>query len=107
MTLDHLRITNDAFALVIATLVSGRVPPGKADTAAVKPSPESGAEVEPAFEASCDLLAETVRGVADLKTPDRFEHPWFGPLDAEGWHALSATHLGIHRAQIEAIRKRL
>ena len=26
-----------------------------------------------------------------------------GPLDAAGWHALSATHLGIHRAQIERI----
>jgi hypothetical protein len=48
-----------------------------------------------------------VAGIADLKTALRFPHPWFGPLDAAAWHALSATHLGIHRDQIAEITRRL
>jgi hypothetical protein len=31
----------------------------------------------------------------------------FGPLDAAGWHAHSATHVGLHRVQIERIIERL
>lgn len=107
MTLDHLRITNEAFAGVIATLAAGKLPPGKADTATVKPSPAAGSESEAAFETSCDQLGAVVAGIDDLKTALRFPHPWFGPLDAAGWHALSAMHLGIHRAQIAEIARRL
>lgn len=105
MTLDHLRITNEAFAGVIAMLSAGQLPPGKADTATVKPSPAAGAESEAAFETSCEKLVSVVDGIADLKTALRFPHPWFGPLDAADWHALSATHLGIHRAQIAEIAR--
>jgi len=107
MTLDHLRITNEAFAGVIATLAAGKIPPGKADTAAVKPPPGAGPGVEADYEAACDDLVAVVAGIADLKTALRFPHPWFGPLDAADWHALSATHLGIHRAHIAEIARRL
>jgi hypothetical protein len=30
-------------------------------------------------------------------------HPWFGPLSAFQWLCLSATHMRIHRQQIERI----
>ena len=33
----------------------------------------------------------------------RFAYPWFGPLDATGWHALAGGHVAIHRVQIEPI----
>ena len=39
----------------------------------------------------------------DLKTSIRLPHPWFGPLDAAGWPALAAGHMGIHREQIVRI----
>ncbi len=107
MTLDHLRICNDAFAGVITALAAGRVPPGKASTADVKPSPTAGAESEEAFERSCDALITAAAAVPDLATKARYEHPWFGPLDAAGWHALGALHLGIHRGQIERIGEAL
>ncbi|MCB1204973.1 MAG: DinB family protein [Verrucomicrobiae bacterium] len=107
MTLDHLRITNRAFTGVIATLSEGKVPPGRADTAAVKPAPESGPETEEAFEISCDDLISQVNSVSNLETALRFPHPWFGPLNAAGWQALSAMHLGIHRKQIAEIARRL
>ncbi len=107
MVLDHLRITNEAFAEVIAALAAGRIPPGRASTAAVKPSPEAGAETEAAYEASAGRFLDTVAGLPELRTGLRYEHPWFGPLDAAGWHALAALHLGIHRSQIAEIRRRL
>jgi len=107
MTLDHLRITNLAFAGVILSLTSGRVPEGEASTAAVKPDPAVNGAVEADYEKSCDDLIVLLARTPDLNTKLRYSHPWFGPLDAFQWHALSATHMGIHRAQIGAIIKRL
>ena len=103
MTLDHLRITNTALTRVITALTQGRVPPGKASTAAVKPSATVTAAVEAEFEHSCDGVLAAITEAPDLKTKVRFAHPWFGPLDACGWAAMAGTHMGIHRAQIQSI----
>lgn len=103
MTLDHLRIVHELLAGLIGELVRGVAPPGAASTSAVKPSPASGPEVVAAFEASCDALAAAAAAAPDLRTAARYPHPWFGPLDAAGWHALAATHLGVHREQLERI----
>ncbi len=103
MTLDHLRITNTGLIRVIAALTQGKVPPGKASTAAVKPSATVTAEVVGDFERSCNGVLAEITEARDLKTELRFEHPWFGPLDASGWAAMAGTHMGIHRAQIQSI----
>ncbi|MEM7383516.1 MAG: DinB family protein [Verrucomicrobiota bacterium] len=103
MTLDHLRIVNDVIALGIRTLGKGSVPGRVASTADVKPDPEAEASVISAFEKSCDLFERCVERVPDLKTAARYNHPWFGPLDAAGWHTLAAAHMAIHRKQIEKI----
>ncbi len=106
MTLDHLRITNLAFAQVISSLAVGQVPSRKANTADVKPSPTVSADVESAYETSCDQVLQSVSLVKDLKTAAKYAHPWFGPLDAAGWQAMTSMHLGIHRAQLEGILRR-
>jgi len=103
MTLDHLRITNIALTRVITALAHGHVPPGKASTAAVKPSASVKAAVEADFELSCDGVIAAITEAPDLKTKVWFAHPWFGPLDAYGWAAMAGTHMGIHRAQIQSI----
>ncbi len=103
MTLDHLRITNLAFAGSIRSLTHGWVPEGQASTAAVKPDPRVAAEIEEDYERSCDLLLSVIEKSGDLKTTPRYPHPWFGPLNAFEWLALASMHLGIHRAQIAAI----
>lgn len=107
MTLDHLRIVNAQIAMVVLQLSCGRVPPGQASTAAVKPSPDVGPDVIPAYESSCDnLLAAVAKPALPLDSASakpRYPHPWFGPLDAKGWHAMAAMHMGIHRAQIQRI----
>lgn len=103
MTLDHLRIVHHSMADIISSLVRGVLPAGVASTAAVKPSAQVSAAVESEYEQSCDNLLATVAAAPNLKTQLRFAHPWFGPLDAAGWHALAAGHIGIHRVQIERI----
>jgi hypothetical protein len=101
MTLDHLRIVNDA----VSALLDGRVPPGAASTAAVKPSAEVGPDVVEAFTASCRRLEGIVTAVsaAALATPLRYAHPWFGPLDAAAWFFMAGFHLRLHRGQVERI----
>ena len=103
MTLDHLRIVHGAMSRVITELLRGITPPGEASTAAVKPRTDVAADVEAAWERSCDELLAVVAAAPDLRTAARYPHPWFGPLDAAGWHALAAGHMGIHRRQIERI----
>jgi hypothetical protein len=101
MTLDHLRIMHGGMARTIKALTNGVKPPGMASTARVKPSPQATADVVAEYEKSCDDLLATVAAAGNLKTTVRYMHPWFGPLDAAGWHALVGTHMGIHRRQIE------
>lgn len=101
MTLDHLRIVHGAIGEVLCELGLGRVPSGVASTAAVKPSPGADRSVVAEYERSCDDLLAAFPAATRL-TPT-YPHPWFGPLDAAGWHALAGTHLRIHRAQIERI----
>ena len=103
MTLDHLRITNDAFRDVICSLVKGVMPAKPARTEDVKPDPAVTAEVEGRYEQSCSQLLKAVNELTDLKTKLKFSHPWFGPMDATGWHTLSAGHMAIHREQIRHI----
>jgi hypothetical protein len=103
MTLDHLRITNHAFADFVATLVREESPDRKADTAAVKPDPGVTIKIEDDFERSCEALMEAAGKAKDLKTKVRHVHPWFGPLDAFQWLGLASMHMGIHRAQIDRI----
>ena len=108
MTLDHLRICNEAFAGVIQALVAEKVPPGRASTADVKPSPAADAAVEAAFATACASLEKVAHSApGDLRTRSTFVHPWFGALDAFGWLALAAHHMAIHRRQVEAIAARL
>lgn len=103
MTLEHLRIVHDEIARVIGELARGLLPAGEASTAAVKPALVTNASVVLAYEHSCEMLQSTINETPNLKTTLHFTHPWFGPLDAAGWHALAGTHLGIHRRQIERI----
>ena len=88
---------------MIGTLASEQVPEGVASTAAVKPDPAVTMDVVGEYEASCDTLFTTLAAVKNFKTRARFPHPWFGPMNAHGWHALAGLHLAIHRLQIERI----
>lgn len=103
MTLDHLRIVNTGIAKTIDTLAKEMPRSGSASTAAVKPNAGVDSSVREAYEKSCDAVLAAVEAAPNLKTKARFTHPWFGSLDASGWHAMAGSHMGIHRKQIGRI----
>jgi hypothetical protein len=100
MVLDHLRIVNNACVTIIGELTAGHAMSGSASTAAVKPDPAADASVEALYETSCREVLSAIQTVGELHTETRFPHPWFGPLDAHGWAAMVAMHMGIHRNQL-------
>jgi hypothetical protein len=55
------------------------------------------------YEAACDAVLTAAVVPPDLKSAVSFAHPWFGPLDAWGWHTLAGEHMAVHRVQIERI----
>jgi hypothetical protein len=103
MTLDHLRIVNLAVADTIKTLGKGEIPAGVASTAAVKPDPMADGSTLKGFLTSCKLVERAAAQITDLRTSACYEHPWFGALDAGGWHFLAGFHMQLHRRQIEMI----
>ncbi len=107
MTLDHLRITNTAFAGIIRNLAKNVTPQGVASTAAVKPSTDAAFDVVLEYEQSCAQVMSAVSENPGLNTAAQFAHPWFGPMNAEGWHLLAGTHMSIHRKQIQTILEQL
>ncbi len=107
MTLDHLRIVNTEIAEVIRLLPAGKTPQHAASTAAVKPSESVDDSAMQGFVTACQTLEQTVAATRNLATHTKYPHPWFGPLDAAGWHFMSAFHMRLHRKQIEAILSKL
>ena len=105
MALEHLRIVNESIAQGIGELSAGRIPGGKVSTAAVNPRPDSGEEVVAEFTRSCEALAGAEKTMK--VTNNRHLHPWFGRLDAHGWHVLAGFHMRLHRNQIEKILEEL
>ncbi len=105
MTMDHLRIVNHGTGELIRLLGRGKTPARVTGTADVKPVPGVGRAIIGGFEQACDFFEQSVAAVDDLRATPCWPHPWFGPLNAADWHFFTAFHLGLHRRQIEAIRK--
>ena len=103
MTLDHLRIVNQAIAGVMRDFIAGKLTPGEASTARVKPSPDVTNAVIEKYEVTCDALLSFVSKGDKADARLTYYHPWFGHLNFRGWHALAGGHMGIHRGQIAKI----
>lgn len=103
MTLEHLRIVHRGVQHTIKMLAREKTIDRVVSTAAVKPAADVTEKVIEDYEASCDALIEETAAIRNLRTKTRHAHPWFGLLDAFGWHALAAGHLAIHRMQIDRI----
>ncbi|MBA4191868.1 MAG: hypothetical protein C0467_28140 [Planctomycetaceae bacterium] len=110
MTVEHLNMVGSAVRRVISSLRQGQVPSVEPRVADFKPR----GSITPA-----EVRSEFVRLLADAAEAEKVEppiprgvgprygHPWFGPMDAHQWHCLLGFHQGVHRKQIEAIRKGL
>ena len=107
MVVDHLRIVNGGISKVILLLGRGQTPERQLRIADVKPSPHADQEVIGEFEQACARFERHAAKLSDLRTALRYAHPWFGPLDASGWHFLAGFHMQLHRRQIEQILRQL
>jgi hypothetical protein len=103
MVVDHLRIVNRDIAGVISCLGAGRLPEREASIAGVKPSSQVSHQVIAEFDQGCRDFTHAVAAVPDLKTPLKFPHPWFGPMDAATWHFMTGFHMQLHLKQMELI----
>lgn len=103
MTLDHLVIVDRSIISIIEHLVQERLLNSSVSIAAVKPEPKQTIEVIKNFCHATEDYAERIDQLPSLESRARHEHPWFGPLNAHGWHVLAALHHEIHRKQIERI----
>jgi hypothetical protein len=105
MTLAHLNIVNPAIMRIIECLRRGEVYPHQVLIAEVKPPLDAtGAELQKLKEIMNRFLGcAAAWGETNKGSKGTHAHPWFGPLDAHGWHCLAAIHQSIHRRQIQAI----
>lgn len=105
--LEHLLIVSRQIERAIIELSAGKVPGGKADTAAVKPRGENRDLLEEFRAYAPEALQRVDKATrapgSSLESPVLFRHPWFGELTARQWYWLMGSHVGIHYRQAKAI----
>ncbi len=108
MTLRHCCMVNAAIMALIERLAQGHTPESlpcaKTD---FEPAPEHGMEQASRLRAQAVFYEGLLAGLPGLETAIRTPHPFFGCLNAHGWHCLLGLHLGFHVPQLQAIRERL
>lgn len=103
MTVEHLIIVDTAIISILEHLTAGKTLGTTISTALVKPAPGQDGTVMRRFSETVFHYSKTLSTLPSLHTSTLQTHPWFGPLDAHGWHCLAAIHHKIHRRQIENI----
>jgi len=103
MTLDHLVIVNTAILEIIEHLAIERLYIRHVSTAAVKPLPHQTLETINRFAKTTQTYVDRVSRFKNLASHARHPHPWFGSMDALGWHWLASLHHTVHRRQIQRI----
>ena len=103
MTLDHLIIVNSGILDIIEHLSSERMYIRQVSIAAAKPPPDQTLETIGRFAKATQNYVARVSGIKNLVSAARHPHPWFGSMDALGWHWLATLHHTVHRRQIQRI----
>lgn len=104
MILEHMNIVNRGIADAIESLSSERQYDQRVDLNALVPTEVSGDHARAQYREACGYYSNSVRGSitrnGSLESRHTLKHPWFGPLDAKGWHALALMHSFAHFLQI-------
>jgi hypothetical protein len=103
MTLDHLTIVNTAVIEIIEALAGERLYSRRVSIAAFKPGSMQSLETIGRFAKTTQNYVERISRIRNLQTATHHTHPWFGSMDALGWHWLATLHHTIHRRQIQRI----
>ena len=108
MAMKHLIIVGEMICDGIVKMSQGEKIAGKADTAAVKPDSVKSRQILSDFSHFLSDYAFKLKGKGkNLSLEEKYEHPWFGFLNAYEWACLAGIHQGLHRRQIQAILKQL
>lgn len=110
MTLEHLIIVGEKQKTLITALSQGITPPGRGDTATVKPKGGKPGDQQLAeYRAFIATLRPTLDPLkaAALKSRTRFPHPWMDKINARQWQWLYPAHTHVHYQQIKEIVKGL
>jgi hypothetical protein len=103
MVLQHLVIVTEGIHGIAQALADDAGFEREVRIAEVKPQPGAGPEQGPLLQAAVDRYLAQIDALPTLRTAARHAHPWFGPLDLHGWHALAAMHAFAHRRQLARI----
>ena len=107
-TLEHLEIVGNSINQLINSLLRNEVPATVANVADYKPKGKyNGQDARPAFAAFSKRISEALRDrEISLQTP-KYRHPWLGPITAQQWQWVLASHSGLHYVQVKEIIKGL
>ncbi len=103
MVLEHLSIVNNGIIRIIKALTEEQIFTEKVRIEDVKPHESADAEQMSAFNYSVTSYVDLISSVSSLRSKSRHPHPWFGSLNAHGWHCLAAVHQTVHRHQLNRI----
>lgn len=111
MTLEHVMIVGMGVRDIIIRLSNGQMPPGRADTARVKPQGKLPAQTVldnyKNFAITLIPQIETAVPAAKRDGTITYDHPWFGAFTLRQWHWMLAEHNAIHLRQLQEISARV
>lgn len=111
MTLEHVMIVGMGLRDIIIRLSNDQIPPGRVDTARVKPQGKLPAQTVldnyKNFAITLIPQIETAVPAAKRDGTITYDHPWFGAFTLRQWHWMLAEHNEIHLRQLEEIAARV
>ena len=107
MVLEHMVLVAKAMTNIIVTLDREQYLVFDARITQFKPKENHEACLAGFFDTSMRECAERLQHVNNRNSRATHAHPWFGKLNAHGWHTVLALHQKIHRQQLELIRDAL
>lgn len=103
MAMDHLNQVNQSITGIIEELAKELKPVGSITIDDFQPDPAADWSTIDQFRDTSDRYLAEVAQHDSLNSFARFDHPWFGSLNAHQWHCLAAMHMIVHRRQARKI----
>jgi len=106
MTVAHLHTVGLALERRIPALSRGERFAQEVRIEDFKPYREIPADVVEQYARFIENFRKNLtQNLGDIYLNNRYEHPWFGPLNPKEWMVMGMIHQIVHRRQIEAILK--
>jgi hypothetical protein len=111
LTIEHLCITMKGMSYIASEIAQSHSISVVTDTAKVKPKQEDITSklemIEKFKKCTNDAMVLLKPHQSQHLDTVKINHPWFGPISAEGWVWVIAQHQALHRKQIQLIVEQL